>query len=646
MPRPPSRLSLIALGFGLAALAVTVRAAQLQLVQHEAWRRRAAAQQTRRVELPARRGTIYDRNGVALALSQESFAVGVAPRDLADPVRAAGPIARAVGRSPEEVARVLRSERVWAEWPGPFAWTAVAPLRDVRGVHLARRLRRFYPRAELAPRLLGRVDAEGRGASGLERALDSVLTGRPGSAEMLRDHNGRTYPSPSRPAVEPVDGADVILTLDAELQEIAERALHQAVADAHAAGGDVVILQPRTGEVLALASVRRGGPGAVGAIADPYEPGSTAKVFTAAALLRAGKAAPDDTVDTGQGTWTVNGRTIHDTHRAGVLTLADVIRYSSNIGIAKLGARLTAVEQYEALRDFGFGTPTGIEFPGEAPGRLRHPRRWTQESPASLAMGYELAVTPLQLAAAYAAFANHGVLLEPVLVREVRRSDGGVRWRHVPRPVRRVVSGDVAAQLAAMLRGVVEEGTGRRAALGTYQLAGKTGTARRTVGGRYEAGRYTASFVGLFPAVDPQLVLLVKIDDPEGDYFGGQTAAPVTRTILEAALATPAVALDRRRLSRRRAPEAPAPAAGTEPAAAVVEWPPRPGGDSLEGGSRAVPDVAGLGLREAVRTLHRAGFRVRLDGWGSAAGTAPAAGTDVPPGTIVRLRGSEGTRAL
>ena len=632
---------MIAAGFGAAALAVVGRAAQLQLAQGEQWRARAAAQQTTRVALPARRGTLYDRNGVALALSQETFGVGVAPREVDDAGRAATLLARELAQPREAVAAALNSSRVWVEWPGPYGWSAVAPLKNLRGVYLRRRLERFYPRADLAPRIVGRVDAQGRGASGLERTFDSLLAGRAGTAVMLRDHRGRTYPSPSRPTAEPVDGMDVVLTLDAELQEIADRALAQAVADADAAGGDVVILQPGSGEILALASVRRGAaPGSP--VGDVFEPGSTAKVFTAAALLRARKATPHDSVFAENGSYTLGDRVIHDVHPSATITLADVIRLSSNIGIAKLGARLTAVEQFEGLRDFGFGTATGVELPGEAAGRLRSPRAWTQESPASLAMGYELAVTPLQLAAAYAVFANGGVLLEPSLVREVRLADGPVRWRHERRPVRRVVPAPVANQLAHMLLGVVEEGTGRAAALGTYPVAGKTGTARRNIGGRYPAGHYTASFVGLFPGVHPQLVLVVKIDDPSGSYFGGSTAAPVTRTILEAALATPGVTLDRSRLSRRRAPEVPDVAAASGPAPVIVTWPPASERDSAPPERRAVPAVAGMSLRVAARTLHRSGFRVRIEGWGTAVSTNPVAGTPAAPGTTVVVRAEAG----
>jgi cell division protein FtsI (penicillin-binding protein 3) len=644
VPKLPSRLTLIGSGFGLAALAVVGRAAHLQLIEGSEWRRKAAAQQTTRVALPARRGTLYDRNGVELALSQETYGVGVAPRDLDDPRAAAALLAKATDRARAEIAAALESGRVWLEWGGPFRWEAVAPLRDLRGVHLARRLERSYPRPDLAAHLIGRVDQRFRGSSGLERAFDSLLAGRAGSAVMLRDERGRLYPSPSRPAADPIDGADVVLTLDAELQEIAERALAQAVADAKASGGDVIILQPRTGEILAIASVRMGSGGVVGVIGDPYEPGSTAKPFTAAALLQLGKAGPQDSVFAEHGTWVNGSRTIHDTHQSGMLSLVDVIRLSSNIGIAKFSERLTPIQEYEALRDFGFGTPTGIEFAGEASGTLRRPSQWTNTSAASVAMGYELAVTPLQLASAYAVFANGGLLIEPTLVREVRDRGGAVRWTHRPRPVRRVIGKSVADQMQRILNDVVEEGTGKRAALGTYRMAGKTGTVRRNIRGHYEEGRYTASFVGLFPYGDPQLILLVKIDDPVGDYFGGTRAAPVTRTILEAALATPAVALDRGRLSRRpssRPDQAPLQVGSAPRAVATVAWPMPRESPSAAPAPRLVPDVRGQSLRAAARMLHRAGFHVRVNGWGTVTGSSPAAGASAAPGATVVIQGAQ-----
>jgi cell division protein FtsI (penicillin-binding protein 3) len=330
---------------------------------------------------------------------------------------------------------------------------------------------------------------------------------------------------------------------------------------------------------------------------------------------------------------------VTDEHPLPTLTLADAIRVSSNIALVKFVARLRPEEQYTMLRAFGFGAPTGIEFPAESPGRLRPPREWSRPSSASLAIGYELAVTPIQLAAAYGAIANDGVLLEPTLIREIRVPNGSHRYRHHAQPVRRVVTPEVAAKLRDLLRGVVEAGgTAERAALANFQLAAKTGTARRVVGGRYAAGQYTASFAALFPADEPQLVVVMKIDNPQkGSYFAAQTAAPVTRSLLEQALAARTVALDRARLSNV------APTADRAPLEEpdgivpyVVAWPYVR--DSAQAQvERTVPDVTGRPLREAARTLHRRGFRVVVKGWGVIHHTWPAAGERAAAGATVTM---------
>src|SRR5436309_9726369 len=450
----------------------------------------------------------------------------------------------------------------------------------------------------------------------------------------------REYESPARVIAPPVPGLDVVLTLDAELQEIAQRALDDALRRMDADGGDVVMLDPGTGEVLALASRQGDGTARPSAFTDTFEPGSLAKIFAAAALLSLRRVSPTDHVSGEGGKWRVPGRTITDDDPQPSLTLADAIRVSSNIAIAKFAARLTPEEQYATLRDFGFGALTGIEFPAEATGRLRPPSEWTRPSAASLAMGYELSVTPIQVAMAYGALANDGLLLQPTLIREVRDASGGVRYRHRPEPVRRVVARDVAAALRNLLRGVVERGTGTEAALTNFPVAAKTGTARRVVNGRYAAGEYTSSFAALFPADQPQLVLVVKIDNPhKGSYFAAQTAAPVTRSMLEQALAARTVALDRARLSTAAPRAAAAPAdddGGLVPY--VVPWPyERDSSGVGRGPRRAVPDVAGFGMREAVRTLHRRGFRVALRGWGVAEHTWPAAGDSAAAGSMVTL---------
>jgi cell division protein FtsI (penicillin-binding protein 3) len=329
----------------------------------------------------------------------------------------------------------------------------------------------------------------------------------------------------------------------------------------------------------------------------------------------------------------------------------EALEKSSNVAMAKLSMRLDPGTQYQYLRDFGFGTPTAVRYPSESGGLLRHPRSWSRQSQPSLAIGYEIAVTPLQMALAYGALANGGELLEPRLVRAVRTRDGRTEQRYERTVVRRVIPREVADELRSALIAVVEGGTGQRAGLGPFVVAGKTGTARIAEGGRYVPGAYTASFAGFFPADDPQLVFLAKLDEPRGEYYGGLTAAPITRSALEAALAAhhapfdrstvasqpaqlpdsaPAVVapLPRADVTRALAPRGPFVLALDESAAA---------GTAAAAQPVAVPDVADATLRDAVRALHAAGLRVQVDGTGAVASTWPAAGASVPRGSLVRV---------
>jgi len=399
------------------------------------------------------------------------------------------------------------------------------------------------------------------------------------------------------------------------------------------------------------------------------------KPFIAAGLLARGRVRDDDSVDTGNGVLEIKGRAnpIRDEHLIGRAPLAEVLRWSSNIGIVKFAERLSNAEEYETLRDFGFGTPTGLSYPTESGGILRAPGSWSSQSSHSMAMGYEVSVTPLQLAAAYAVFANGGELIEPAIVKEVRSPDGSVRYRHTSRVVRRVVPKPVADKIRHMLLDVVDEGTALQAALDNYLLAGKTGTPRGTVRGRYVAGRYNPNFVGLFPGDAPQYVIVVKLAAPQGSIFAAQTAAPVTKAILQAAIAARDAALDRTKLASSVVPSKTGFAyQGVAPVGTPRLVARSSVDDSAVGGSvpfvatlpmplsapaprtiRPVPDVAGLRLRDAVRSLHNAGFRVQLAradggrGAGAAIGrvslvtgaasTSPAAGEMAPAGTLVRL---------
>jgi cell division protein FtsI (penicillin-binding protein 3) len=652
----PSRVGILHLGLALFALAIIAKAAKVQLWQGRRWAASAIRQQSTERIIPAPRGDILDAAGETLAQSRETVKLDVAPPEVKNRKVLRDALQR-VGVPAEMAARAVDIRRKWVQLPGRFAAADVAKISAMRGVYTTPIIERSYASSEGTRRIIGRVDADGRALDGVELALDSILGGTPGSATVMRDGHGSKFESPAAPGTAPITGNTVVLTINHELQEIAERALGDAVARMDAEGGDVVVVDPSDGEILAMASQRRD-PRATAstALTEPYEPGSTLKPFIAATLLEKGRARESDVVNTFNGQLTINGRTINDEHRSAQLTLAEVIRWSSNVGIVQFAERLSPREEYEALRDFGFGTATGVPYPVEASGTLREPVRWSKQSANSMAMGYEIAVTPLQLASAYVALANDGELLEPALVKEVRTPDGRVLFRHERRVVRRVISPAVARRVRQMLLGVVEAGTAVKADLGTFALAGKTGTARRTVNGRYALGQHIPTFVGLFPADHPQFVILVKLDNPRGAYVGGLTAAPVTKAVLEAALASRNAALDRGRLAASRqerdstgrgkhAAAMPAPDsavaegvadddAGTTPFVALLPAPRAPRLVPMP--PRAVPDVRGLPLRQAAHALHSAGFRVQLVS-GAPGATMPGAGTVVPAGSLVRM---------
>ncbi|MBX9927278.1 MAG: hypothetical protein K2X99_00060 [Gemmatimonadaceae bacterium] len=670
MPNP-SRPAIIHGALLCFAVALVVKAAQVQLVQHESWVARAAKRQRADAPLPAPRGAILDASGAMLVETRQLMRLKLSAREVLGPgdpkqPRSATQLARlttlrrsltAAGVPSAVVARAVDTLVPWVEIPGRFLPTEVAEAIALPGVRTTPVLERVPPGSEGLRRLLGRTDAANRPLDGLELALDGVLTGVEGRTAQVKDKRGRQFASPEVEGTAARPGHTVVLTLNRSLQEIAERALGDAVERMGASGGDIVVLDPATGEVRAMATRRAAGLAtSATAITEPFEPGSTLKPFVAGWLVDHGRAKASDVVPTFNGKWTLNGRTITDEHKAPRMALDEVIRNSSNIGIVQFASRMSSREQFEMLRDLGFGVATGVPYPSESNGSLAVPARWSAQSPASLAMGYELAVTPLQLAAAYGAIANGGRLMQPALVREVRDAKGAVQWRHAPRVLRRVMSEAAAAELRSMLKGVVDSGTAAGMHLNGYDLAGKTGTARRANGhGGYAKGSYTASFVGLFPADKPLYVLLVKLDDPRGVYFGGKTAAPVSRVVLEAAIAARDAALDRGALARAATPRS-AMVAAAAPTAAIPATPvPEtvtvseaaasvPFVISLGGprstparvvSARTVPDVAGLSAREATRALHRAGFRVAFVP--ALAGSIPVAGATAAAGSLVRV---------
>lgn len=672
-----SRVSIIHLMLILFAVALVGQAAKVQLIQGSRWAERARLQHFRESPLMAARGNILDASDRVLAESRELVRLTVAPPEVRDKAALAVALGEAgFTRSWIDAATDVR--RRWVQLPGLHVGSETAGLAALTGVRSYPVMKREYAVDGSIRRIVGGTDAGGRGADGIELVLDSLLRGDSGRTSVARDSRGRSLDTPGEWTSVPRRGHNVTLTINRDLQEICDRALARATDSLKATGGDIVVMNPFTGEILAMASRRADrNTFANTAVSEPFEPGSTLKPFIAAALLERNRARPDEMIDTFGGEMVLHGRRIVDDRKSLSLSLADVIRYSSNVGIVRFADRLTPREKFETLRDLGLGIPTGVPLPAEADGTLRDPSRWNRTSPASMVLGYELTVTPLQLVAAYGAIANGGRLMEPHLVKEIRTAGGDLVYRARPRVVRRVLSPGVAREVQRMLLAVVEGGTAMRADLATFQIGGKSGTARRTVKGQgYVEGNYTASFVGLFPVDKPQYVVLVKLDSPRGAYYGGEIAAPVTAVVLRAALAAQDAALNRNDLAaveRTRnadssgatdlpnsglvaAPVAAAAAIDSKPVPTVPRLRRLASGDERtvrpartirlpfarqaaanDRSLRPVPDVAGLPIRDAVRGLHQAGFRVKLVERQNQT-SSPAAGTLLATGSTVRLK--------
>ncbi len=527
---------------------IGLRLYQLQVVNHLRYVHKAHQQQQRVVKLDPPRGTIYDAAGRELAVSVEVDSAYAVPAEIGDGDRDA--TARAIaaacpGLNARHLEKLLAEER-------EFVWVArkldppvAAALRRLRlaGIHFVPESKRYYPMRDLAAQVLGYVGTDNHGLAGLELNYDAVITGKPGLRTVLRDARRGTAVSPDLFFTEPRPGGDLYLTLDAAVQHMVERELQRAVEQRRARRGSAVFLDPATGAVLAMASYPAFDPNEFERYAasswrnqpimDAYEPGSTFKIITAAAALESGLVHADDPFDCGLGSIVLYGITIRDHKRFGIMSFADVIAKSSNVGVIRAALIIGGERLHRTIVGFGFGRATGIDLPGESAGILHPLERWGPLTKAYVAFGQGVSVTPLQLAVAVAAVANGGSLLQPYVVDTVRR--GEVLERRHPRPLvaSRPISAATAEEVKRLLERVVTDGTGKSAAVAGYRVAGKTGTAQIPVAGGYARHAYLPSFVGFAPADRPSLVGIVAVEAPQGmEYYGAQVAAPVFGTLV------------------------------------------------------------------------------------------------------------------
>lgn len=648
------RLFVVTIAFTAWAAVIEARLVHLQVVEYAFYSAEASSQQVKLIDMPARRGDILDRNGRLLAYSVDADSVFVVPRDLKEsiPDTIRKLCAALDGCSPQERSGLQKRFTLQEHFAYVRRRVTTEQARNVvalklAGVGLLKEPRRYYPNRELAAHVLGYVGLDDndrqKGRAGLEARYDKEVRGHDAKLLVQKDGKSRAL---NRIGDPPVPGASLELTIDANLQYVAERELRRGVEENRAAGGSVVIMDPATGEILAMANEPSFNPNDYGqtdedarrnrAVQDVYEPGSTFKMITATAGLEEKVVKPTTMIETGNGAWNMGGRVVKDTHGHGTIPFADVIALSSNIGSIKVGWMLGAERLGKYVKQFGFGTRLSPDFyPGENAGLLWDPSGWTPTGAlASVAMGYQIGVTPLQMATAASVIANGGELVQPRVVRAF--IEGNTR-KLVPRKVvRHVASPGTFATLTEILEAVVDRGTAKSSQIEGYTIAGKTGTSAKLEGRHYSASAYNASFVGFVPSRKPAFTILVWIDTPRaGSTYGGVVAGPVFQRIASEALRLLGVPPNIN-------PEAPVLVrhdAGSEVRVAGPVMPrtllsPAP---SQANGELVLPELRGLGGREALRVLSRLGLSARLSGDGVVLEQEPPAGTPVEPGANCRL---------
>lgn len=641
-----ARIALLGVAVLCVAALVLVRAFHLQIVGGDRLREMAEGQHLRELRVSPRRGALYDRHGAELAVSVDVDSVYANPRRLRameqDPETTARRLAAVLDVNVAQLAKRLATDRyfVWIERRiTPNEATRVAKL-DIPGIGLTTEARRYYPNRHLAAHLLGFADIDGRGIEGIELAYEKELRGSDRRVEAIRDRRGQVVFADEMNDGPSSEGQNLVLTIDKAIQHIAERELALGVRTFEARGGSVVVMDPSTGEILALANYPPFNPNEPSkhpvahrrnrAVVDRFEPGSTVKPFTMAAALAAGSVRPDESINCENGVTRLGGRLLHDAHPYEWLTPTQILAYSSNIGIAKIALELGKRDLYRAFRRFGFGESTKLGVPGETAGSLRHYRSWYEIDVAAVSFGQGVSVTNVQLATAMSAIANGGRLMRPTLIHRVTDGEGLTLEEAKPEVRRQVVPRRVAKLVGEMLTAVTEPGgTAMEAAVDGYLVAGKTGTAQKAdyIKGGYAKDKWLASFIGFAPADKPSVVISVVIDEPIIAHYGGTVAGPVFRRIAEVTLRHMGVAPDRGRAVLAEMKEKPV----VEPVAELQPTEP------VEKGHSSVPDVRRLPLRQAVVSLHAESLVSRVSGSGLVVQQDPKPGTIVSHGSTVQL---------
>jgi cell division protein FtsI (penicillin-binding protein 3) len=640
MTVPQKRLLQIFAVLAAWSVVVVARLVQVQIVRHDDYTNRALRQQERTLDLSPVRGAILDARNRVLAESIAAESIYADPQAIANRRAVAVRLAPILGIAAREIEARLSSDAgfVWIARQVPLETAAQVRKLGIGGIDFIEEHRRAYPRGSLAASVIGYVGVDGEGLSGVEHSFDSYVRGKPGRVTVLRDARRGMYLVGGEGINRAIDGNDVVLTIDSVVQFITERALGKAVEKYHGAGGAAIVMDARSGDVLAMASYPSFDPNHFADyppwswrnrnLQEMYEPGSTFKIVTASAGIEENVVTPSQILDCGNGAIQIADVEIHEHGgmRYGLMTFEDVMVHSSNVGTIRVALALGEKRMYDYVRRFGFGERTNVQLPGEAAGLLRRLNRWSDVSVASIAIGQEIGVTPLQLIRAIGTVANGGIRVDPRVIDRVVDASGKTIYQPQRPQPQRVISERTAAVLNEILKSVVYRGTGERAALPEHVVAGKTGTAQKAVRGGYAPDKFIASFGGYVPADRPRLVIAVMVDEPKGEQYGGVIAAPAFREIAEATLHY-----------LRVPPSVPQRSIGLDaPLLAAFSQQQNPV-------SRAdVPDLRGLDARAAVARATAAGLLVEAVGSGVVTIQKPAAGEALPADRRVTITLAEG----
>ena len=624
---------------------LSARLFQIMVIDSEQYKQQRITQAQKNEKLLAVRGNIYDRNNVPLTQNIIHYSLGAQTFKIKDRAEFAAKIANSTGRDIEYYLKKIDTKKSFVVIEHKLRQNKVKPLLEqiIPGLVVERKSRRYYPQENIASQTVGFTDVDDKGLTGIEKEFNSYLAGKAGWVVKQVDGKGRSQIKTSFPIKPPIDGSNIQLTIDLEYQSILHEELNRRINETNAKGAIGIIINPQNGSILAMSSMPDFNPNQHGlspienqknrVLTDQFEPGSTYKVVTATAAVATNAVSLYEEFNCKEGKINVAGKIISDHEIFGLLTFPQIIAHSSNVGMIKIAQKLGQEPLYTFSRDFGFGSPTGIQFPGESKGKLRQTKNWSEMSLAEVSIGYEVGVTALQLASAYAAIANGGYLIKPSLIKQILSAKGEVIYSEKPEIIRKIANPEIMETVKDMLVDVVQYGTGEKAKIKGWSIAGKTGTAYKFIDGAY-SNKYISNFAGFFPAEKPQVVGVIILDEPKyGYHWGGYGAAPAFRRIAQRIINVD----DSIKHQKKEKRPTETVIANNDNEKSLIALSTVNSLKKYQDGYAIVPNVRGMSIRKAKSILKQSNLRAKFEGSGQVVWQSPAPGTKKLPGTICTI---------